>query len=92
MLYVYTILIPIAIVIIIQRFSNYTFRSFTGIVSIIFRSLPYLYGYGFFLYYLESNQFVSTGWSTYSFFFFLIPLSVVVLFLKAYSHFRQKRK
>jgi hypothetical protein len=92
MLYEYTILIPIVIVIIIQRFSNYAFGSFTGIFSLMFRSLPYLYGYGFFLYYLESNQFISTGWSTYSFFFFLVPLSVVVLFLKAYSHFSQKRK
>lgn len=92
MLYVYTILIPLVIVFVVQRLSRYSISSIKGIADLLFKSLPYLYGYGFLLYYLESEKFISPGWNTYSFFFFLVPGSLIILFLKAYFHFRERKQ
>jgi hypothetical protein len=92
MLYVYTVFIPLLIVLVIQRSSRHSYRSITGVVGILFKALPYLYGYGFLLYYLEIEEFISAGWNTYSFFFFLIPGTLIILLLKAYFHFREKEE
>jgi len=92
MLYVYTIFIPLGIIFLVKQLSKSFISSFRGIVSLLFKSLPYLYGYGFLLYYLESEKKIATGWKAYSFFFFLIPISLIILFLKSYFHFTKRRQ
>ncbi len=90
MLYVYTILIPLGIIFIVQLFVRISIFRFRGIINLLFTSMPYLYGYGFLIYYLESEELISPGWKAYSFFFFLIPVSLIIILFKSYFHFTKK--
>jgi hypothetical protein len=90
MSYVYTILIPLGIIYIVQLFVRTSIFRFRGIISLLFTSMPYLYGYGFLIYYLESEELISPGWKAYSYFFFLIPISLVIFLLKVFFHFTKR--
>ena len=60
-------------------------------VNILFNSLSYLFLYRLLLYYLESEYTFLTPWTTYSYFFFLLPSAFIIICFKAYFHLKSKR-
>ena len=43
-----------------------------------------MYGYSFLLYYLEREKFIQTSWTTYSIFFFLVPITLIAVSIKLF--------
>ena len=79
---VYTIVIPILIVIINYLVTKNKPRKASGYIDILLKSLPHEYGYMFFLYWLEEEQKVNTGWAPITLINVLFPITVVLLLLK----------
>lgn len=53
-------------------------RKLYEFIDLIFRLLPILFAYGFFLYFLEMEGYVDPDWSFYSFMFFFVPIAIIV--------------
>lgn len=80
MFYVYTILVPMLILVI-----NYLItkpRKASGYVNLLLKTIAQELGYAFFIYYLDKEQHIDTGWTFYTLIFFLIPITAIVLLLK----------
>lgn len=89
MFYIYTIVFPLLILLLNyfvvkpKRFSEY--------VTLVLRTLPYLYGYMFFMYYLQREHDVRTGGADLGLFIFLIPITAVTLLLKLFFWIKSLR-
>jgi heme/copper-type cytochrome/quinol oxidase subunit 4 len=51
-------------------------------LTLFFKTTPYLLTYAFFLYFLEMENYLDTGWAFYALLFFLVPLIVIALLVK----------
>jgi len=92
MLYFYALMLPIIILVIAYYKSTPTPKDFYGYLTLLFKSFPSLFAYGFFLYFLDMEKYIDTGWSFYSLMFFLVPIAIIVLFLKVFYWFKWKKK
>lgn len=50
------------------------------VIRSVVKSLPYQYGYLFLLYFLEMEDYIESNWQFYSLAFFLIPISIIIIF------------
>lgn len=82
MYYVYTYLIPVLILGISYYSTNPKPQKASEYVNLLLKALPYELGYMFFVYYIDREQHVDTGWSFLSLITILIPITVIVLLLK----------
>lgn len=88
MLYIYTLLIPILIVLIKYFFTKPKPVSKVQYFNTMVGATPYLYIYAFILYLLEIKGYINEGWVFYSFIFFLIPVTLLLVAIRNY--FRNK--
>jgi hypothetical protein len=63
MSWIYAIAIPILIVVINYLVTKNKTQKASVYINILLKSLPHQWGYAFFLYYLEQEQKVDTGWA-----------------------------
>jgi hypothetical protein len=91
MFYIYTLLLPAFILGISYFLTNPKPKKIREYLNLSFKTLPSLFGYGFFLYFLEMENLGDTGWAFYSVMFFLVPTSVIILFLKLFYWIKDKK-
>lgn len=84
MFYILTILIPFVILFIVYFSKRNKPQNFVGYLNLFLSSLPSMYGYSFLLYYLETEKFIQTSWTTYSIFFFLVPITLIAVSIKLF--------
>ena len=89
MFIVYTILIPLLILWLNYLASSKPF-SFKKGVYLLVKSLPHLFGYVLFLYYMGKEFGWDVSSAMYSFTFFLIPISVIAILLGAFFWIRSR--
>jgi heme/copper-type cytochrome/quinol oxidase subunit 4 len=58
---------------------------------LIVRTLPYFFSYGFLLYFLEMEKYITAGWVFYTLMFFLVPIAVILLCMRLFYWIREKR-
>jgi hypothetical protein len=80
--YLLTIFIPTLILVLVMLFSINKSITFNNGMTIVIKSLPYQYLYAFLLYFLESEECISTSWTYYTLLFFLIPISLIIGLIK----------
>jgi len=90
MFYFYTVVIPIVIVVLGYFFKKPKPKFFTEYISLLVQSLPYLFCYAFFIYFLEMEHYINIGWGFYTLIFFLLPIAIIALILKLFFWFKQK--
>jgi hypothetical protein len=88
-IYIYSIFIPVLILFLGYYFSNPKPKSTLQFINLIFKMLPHLYGYMFFLYYIGREQGVRTGGADLGFGIFFVPISVVIILIKLFYWFRE---
>ena len=94
MFYVYTILIPVLIVA-GSYLATAKYKPKYWYVDVLLKALFWTYFYTFFLYYLDSENKIDSGWAFVTLITFLMPVSAIIFILKLYSIFKQnwlKRK
>jgi len=84
MFYVYTILIPILILLLSSYITNPRPKKISDFVNLIFKMIPHFFGYAFFLYFLEMEGYIDTGWTFYTVLFYMILISIIVIILKIF--------
>lgn len=84
MFYILTIVIPFVILFIVYFSKRNKPQNFVGYLNLFLGSLPSMYGYSFLLYYLEREKFIQTSWTTYSIFFFLVPITLIAVSIKLF--------
>lgn len=90
MFYVYTILIPILILLINSSITKH--RKACEYVNLLLKTIPNIFGYAFFLYFLENEHYISSDWTFYTVLFFLIPITAIVLLLKLSCFIKNAKK
>lgn len=89
MFIVYAIVVPLLIV-----WFNYLTSSgaisFVKVVFLLIKSLPHLFGYVFFLYYMGKEYGWDVSSAMYSFTFFLVPFSLIAILLGALFWIRER--
>ena len=90
MFYVYTILLPVIILCIGYYSSKTKLKGFRSFISFMSKYLIYLFLYGLILYFLEMENYINDGWVFYSLMFFLIPITLFVLFCRIYFWFKKE--
>ena len=83
MFYVYTLLIPLSITIILWIVVKAKRK-----IDFVLLLLGILFTYAGVIYFLEMKDLITVGWVSYSLLFFLIPLSVISLIIKLYYFFK----
>jgi len=78
----YTYLIPLIIIGLNFWFTKKTIKKISEYVKVMFRAIPHLYGYLFFIYYLGQEHEIDTGYSTISLTIFPIPISLSIFLLR----------
>ncbi len=91
MYYVYTYLIPVLILGINYYATNPKPQRASEYVNLVLKTLPYEFGYMFFVYYIDREQHIDTGWSFLSLITILIPITVIVLLLKIFYWIKNKK-
>ena len=81
--YVYTLLIPFSIAIILWIVVKAKRK-----IDFVLLLLGILFTYAGVIYFLEMKHLITVGWVSYSLLFFLIPLSVISLIIKLYYFFK----
>ena len=89
MFYVYTVLIPILILLLGSYIANPRPKKIPDFVNLIFKMIPHFFGYTFFLYFLEMEGYIDTGWTFYTVLFYMIPISIIVIVLKIFYFFKK---
>ena len=79
MFYVYTLLIPLSITIILWIVVKAKRK-----IDFVLLLLGILFMYAGVIYFLEMKHLITVGWVSYSLMFFLIPLSVISIAIKLY--------
>lgn len=85
------IVVPLLIVFLHYVFERKTNSILITILDAVFKSLPNQFGYMFFLYYLGMENIIDTGWTPITLIIFLIPITIIVLFLKLILWVRNKK-
>ncbi len=84
MFYVYTILIPILILVLGYYWVSPKPKKISDFISLIFKMIPHCFGYAFFLYFLENEGYIDANWSFYTMLFFMIPISIIIITLRIF--------
>jgi hypothetical protein len=87
--YFFTIVIPLAMVLFFILRDRDKYRFMRLLLHSVVKSLPYQYFYLLLLYFLETEDYIESGWVFYSFGFFLIPISVIALVVNFFVKKRQ---
>lgn len=90
MYYIYVIAIPLMIIGLNYLIMRRKPKSISGYIDLLLRSIPHEFGYVFFLYYLDMEHNVDTGWSVITLFTFLIPISVLVIAFKLFYYIKRR--
>lgn len=90
MFYVYTILIPFAISLILYFIKKP--NTVTKYLNFFITLIIILFGYALLMYFLEMEKVVTSGWVFYSLIFFLIPSFVITLILRLIFFLKNKSK
>ena len=88
MFYIVVIVIPLAIGLLSYFLTKKSDRFKWHMMRSLVKSLPYQYAYLFLVYILEMEKYIHSNWQFYSLGFFLVPISIVLLF----THFVFNRK
>jgi branched-subunit amino acid transport protein AzlD len=91
MFYAFAILFPLLILAALYYKRKPRLKVFSEYVDFAYRALPLGFVYALILYYLETEDLVDSGYAFLSLITFLIPLAIIVLALKSYYWFRQRR-
>ncbi len=92
MFYFYTLILPSIILGISYYVTPVKPRKFYEYVNMLVKTLPFLFAYGFLLYFLEMGGKIDSGWSFYSFMFFLVPIAVIIILFKVFYFIKNKKK
>ena len=85
MFYIYTLLIPLLIIFFFIKFFNKKdIINSLLIISII------LWFYLFLIYFLGQKNIIEDNWISFSIFFFLFPISIILLIIKVLIYFKKK--
>lgn len=84
MFYVYTIVIPVLILLLGYYLTKPHPTKLSDFVNLIFKMIPHFFGYSLLLYFLEMEEYIDTSWTFYTMLFFLIPISVIIVILKIF--------
>ncbi len=86
MFYIYTLLIPILIIFFfIKIFNKKDIINSLLIISII------LWFYLFLIYFLGQKNIIEDNWISFSIFFFLFPISIILLIIKVFIYFKKNK-
>lgn len=92
MFYVYTIVIPILILLVNYFVTKNKPKKVVEYIGLLLRTIPIVFGYAFFLYFLEREKHINTSWAFYTVIFFLIPITIIALVMKLYYWIRLDKK
>lgn len=84
MFYVYTIIIPILIILLGVWLKGVKFKEIPSLINILFQMIPHLFGYAFLIYFLEMEGYINAPWAFYTLIFFLIPVCFIIIILKIF--------
>lgn len=84
MFYVYSILIPIVILVFKYFIVKPKPKELVQYLDLLIKTLPYIYGYVVLLYFLAITDYLDVGWAFYSLMVFLIPISLLALGVRKY--------
>lgn len=90
MFYIYTVLIPILIAILVFYFER-KLNSKLNVIKYLFEIFKILFTYSLLLYYLEMEHIIDTSWAFYSIMFFLVPFGIIITPLRIYSYFKNRK-
>lgn len=82
MFYLYTILGPVLILLINYSKIKPKPRRVNEYAGAFLLSSPHLFGYAFFLYFMEKENHINTSWTFYTVLFFSIPFTLIALLIK----------
>jgi len=82
MFYIYSIVIPVIIFVLGFYINKIKLHNFVDYVNVLLKTVPYLFTYALLLYFLENENYLSSGWAFYSILFFLIPATLIMIFIK----------
>lgn len=91
MFYIYSVLIPLLIMFISYYLTTQKPKKASEYVSLLLKIIPSLFGYAFFLYFLESESYINSDWTFYTVIFFLIPITVIAILLKVFYWIKKVR-
>ncbi len=86
MFYIYTLLIPIILLLLGFWLTNTNLKKASSVVNLIFQMIPHFFGYAFFIYFLEMEGYIIAPWAFYTIIFYLIPISAIIIILKFYFY------
>ena len=79
MFYVYTIVIPVILFMVLCLFVKPNLKTVLGWTKAIWKYLPLYVGYTVAVYFVEKDRWIDSGWTFYTLCFFLIILVVINL-------------
>ena len=88
----YTVIIPLAIVLLGYSFSKPKPKKASDKVTMAIKTLPWQFCYLFLICYLESERVINSGWASFTLALLLIPISALLLLLKLYYFIRARKK
>lgn len=91
MFYVYSILIPLLIMFISYYVTTQKPKNTSEYVSLLLKVMPCLFGYAFFLYFLEAENYIDADWAFYTVIFFLMPIAFIAIFMKIFYWIKKSR-
>lgn len=91
MFYVYTIVVPVLMLLINYSLIKPKPKVLIEYVGLLLKTAPYLFGYAFFLYFLEKENYINTSWTFYTVLFFSIPITLIALLIKIIYWIKKKK-
>ena len=91
MYYIYAYLLPILILVINYYAATSKPKRFSEWVRLLMRTMLHELGYMFFIFYLDTEQKVDTGWAFLTLVTILIPIAAIVFVLWLFFLFKEKR-
>ncbi len=92
MFYIYSIVIPLLILALNYLVTKAKPTKVSGYVNLLLKSLLHLWGYVFFLYYLEQEKNIYTGGADLGLFVFLTPVTILVLLLAIFYWVKNNKR
>lgn len=87
MYYIYVIVFPMVILLLGGYVEKKRLNNIRNVISCFFKMLPCLWLYVFFIYFLETKDYIDTGWTFYTLLFFMIPISIIVIIKRSCLEF-----
>jgi hypothetical protein len=91
MFYIFAIVIPIVILVILYYIRKPKLYKLSNYIDFIFSVLPFLAVYTLLLYYLETENIINSGYAFLALITFLIPIAIIISILKLYYWLRKRR-